>query len=31
MHPHEVPEIVAVPIAQGLDSYLAWITAETDG
>ena len=31
MHPYEVPEIIAVPIAHGLDSYLAWITAETEG
>ncbi len=24
-HPYELPEIVAVPIAQGLAGYLAWI------
>ena len=30
-HPYEVPEIIAVPIVQGLDSYLAWVTEETDG
>ena len=28
-HPHELPEIVAVPIAYGLPGYLAWIAAET--
>ena len=31
LHPYEVPEIIAVPIVQGLDSYLAWVTEETDG
>ena len=29
MHPYELPEIIAVPIAQGLASYLAWIDKET--
>jgi len=28
-HPYELPEIVAVPIAHGLSSYLAWIDDET--
>jgi periplasmic divalent cation tolerance protein len=28
-HPYELPEIVAVPIAHGLPSYLAWVAAET--
>ena len=28
-HPYELPEIVAVPIKQGLPDYLAWIDAET--
>ena len=28
-HPHELPEIVAVPIGRGLPGYLAWIAAET--
>lgn len=31
LHPYEVPEIIAVPIVQGLDSYLAWVTEETGG
>jgi len=28
-HPYELPEIVAVPITDGLPEYLAWIAAET--
>jgi periplasmic divalent cation tolerance protein len=28
-HPHELPEIIAVPIARGLPGYLAWVAAET--
>lgn len=28
-HPYELPEIVAVPLAQGLPAYLEWVTAET--
>lgn len=24
-HPYELPEIVAVPIARGLDTYLRWL------
>ena len=28
-HPYELPEIVAVPIAQGLPAYLQWVDAET--
>ena len=28
-HPYELPEIVAIPITQGLPGYLAWIEAET--
>jgi len=31
LHSYEVPEIIAVPIVQALDSYLTWVTAETDG
>ena len=30
-HPYELPEIVAVPLARGLPSYLAWLSAETSG
>ena len=28
-HPYSLPEIIALPIAQGLPGYLAWIAAET--
>jgi len=28
-HPYELPEVIAVDIALGLDRYLAWIGAET--
>jgi periplasmic divalent cation tolerance protein len=29
LHPYELPEVVAVDIAQGLPAYLAWVAAET--
>lgn len=29
LHPDEVPEIVAAPVVQGLDSYLRWVRDET--
>ena len=29
LHPYELPEVIAVDIALGLDRYLAWIGAET--
>ncbi len=25
LHPYEVPEIVALPVATGLDAYLQWV------
>ena len=28
-HPHELPEIIAVPIIDGSERYLEWIFAET--
>jgi len=28
-HPYELPEVIAVPIAEGLPDYLAWIEACT--
>lgn len=28
-HPYELPEIIAVEIAAGLDAYLAWIRSQT--
>lgn len=30
-HPYDVPELVAVPVADGLPTYLAWVTEETTG
>lgn len=30
LHPYEVPEIVAVPIVAGSQSYLDWLTTETE-
>jgi len=29
LHPYELPEIVAVPVAAGLPAYLAWVAAES--
>ena len=29
LHPHDVPELLAVPVCGGLDRYLGWIEAET--
>ncbi|HLO62062.1 MAG TPA: divalent-cation tolerance protein CutA [Azonexus sp.] len=28
LHPYDVPEIIAVPIARGLPAYLTWVAAE---
>jgi len=28
-HPYELPEIIAVPIQQGLPAYLEWVASET--
>ena len=28
-HPYELPEIIALPVVQGLPDYLAWLAAET--
>ncbi len=30
LHPYVVPEIIAVPIVDGLPAYLGWIVQETD-
>jgi len=30
-HPYEVPDIVAVPILDGTEDYLGWISSETRG
>jgi len=29
-HPYECPEIIALPIAQGAQNYLSWITQQID-
>ncbi|HET7062398.1 MAG TPA: divalent-cation tolerance protein CutA [Nitrosospira sp.] len=29
MHPYELPELIAVPISDGLPGYLKWIETET--
>ena len=29
LHPHELPEIIAVPVVRGLDRYLQWVAEET--
>ena len=29
LHPYDIPEIIALPIAQGLPAYLDWLAAET--
>ncbi len=31
LHPYELPEIIAVPVAAGLPAYLDWLTGETRG
>jgi periplasmic divalent cation tolerance protein len=28
MHPYELPEIIAVPVAHGLPGYLRWVAGE---
>jgi periplasmic divalent cation tolerance protein len=29
LHPYELPEIIAVPVAGGLPAYLQWVETET--
>ena len=29
LHPYELPEIIAVPLSNGLPAYLQWVAAET--
>lgn len=29
LHPHAVPELIAVDVVAGLDAYLNWVEAET--
>lgn len=30
LHPYEVPELIALEIADGLPAYLAWVDAQVD-
>ncbi|MCM8662000.1 divalent-cation tolerance protein CutA [Accumulibacter sp.] len=30
-HPYELPEVIALPIVDGLPEYLAWVAGETSG
>ncbi len=30
LHPYAIPEIIAVPIIEGLPDYLSWVTTCTD-
>ena len=30
LHPYKVPELLGVPVAQGLERYLRWIGSETE-
>jgi periplasmic divalent cation tolerance protein len=29
MHPYELPEVIAVPLTQGLPEYLQWVAEQT--
>ena len=31
LHPYELPEVVAVPVVEGSDNYLAWLQANLRG
>lgn len=30
-HPYELPEIIAVPVVEGLPAYLSWVAAQAGG
>ena len=30
LHPYDVPELIAIPITQGLPAYLNWVATETE-
>jgi periplasmic divalent cation tolerance protein len=30
LHPYAIPEIIAVPVTEGLPDYLSWVTTCTD-
>ena len=29
MHAYEIPEIIALPVKEGLDKYIGWVRSET--
>ncbi|MFH1686561.1 MAG: divalent-cation tolerance protein CutA [bacterium] len=29
-HPYEIPELLAIPVSEGLPDYLAWVKVETE-
>lgn len=31
LHPYEVPELLALPVAAGLEPYLKWLVTQTQG
>jgi periplasmic divalent cation tolerance protein len=31
LHPYDVPEVLALPVAAGLESYMTWIAANVNG
>jgi periplasmic divalent cation tolerance protein len=31
LHPYSVPEVIAMPIVKGLESYIKWLEEETGG
>jgi periplasmic divalent cation tolerance protein len=31
LHPYQVPEVLALPVADGLDAYCRWVVEETRG
>jgi periplasmic divalent cation tolerance protein len=31
LHPYEVPELLALPVDRGLDTYLSWLASEVVG
>lgn len=31
LHPYDVPEVLALPVATGLDAYVKWLTANANG
>ena len=31
LHPYELPEVIALPVADGSEAYLDWVVAESSG